>query len=100
MAMSYGARVSAARTPGEFVDQVTAAISGHARWVQENEAQSLSSKKLAAEAARDPLGITQSMALMVLRLPRNDALETTDDLTDPMVTECVGEAWPAFVRPE
>lgn len=98
MAMTYGARVNAARTQSEYTDQITAALASHARWVQETE-QPLQSKQLAYRVARAPLDYTQSMALMVLMLPTNAALASTDDLTDQDVQDSVGEAWAAFVEP-
>jgi len=95
MSMSYGARVNAARTPGEYPDQITAALASHARYVQETS-QVAASKALAAQVARAPLGLTQAMALMVLMLPRNAALESAT-MSDTEVQESVGEAWAAFV---
>lgn len=99
MAMSYGARVNAARTPSEYTDQVTAALASHARYVSEAAGQSAESKALATQVAHAPMDYTQSMALMVLVLPRNDNLTSTDELSDADVQESVGEAWAAFVEP-
>lgn len=99
-ALTLAQRTQAARQPGEFSDQIRAALLKHARWVRDALGESAPSKSLAYAVMQDADAYVLRFASWYLVHPSADAVEDVAAITDQNVMDMIPTLWGLALAPE